>query len=109
MVGHLLQIAKEIGWIAAVIVYVLALAIGVLAVLFVLLYKPWEWFNARWRRHCLLCGRSFWKSDPRARQVYANWFCSEDCERTYFLDAGQYTDADGPYPVGTPRPKRVIQ
>jgi hypothetical protein len=91
-----------------VVVWLLATAAGILAVLFILFQKPWEWFNTRWRRCCLLCGRSFWKSNPRARQVYSAWFCSEECERTYFLDANQYTDADGPYPVGAPRARRVI-
>jgi hypothetical protein len=109
VLGHLLRIGREIGWIAALIFCVLLVAVGVLAVLFILLYKPWEWFSARWRRRCLLCERSFWKSNPHARRVYSAWFCSEDCERTYFLDADQYTDADGPYPVGAPRPRRVIQ
>ena len=44
----------KIGWIAAVIVYLVALTIGVFAVLFVLLYKPWQWFDDGWRRRCLL-------------------------------------------------------
>jgi hypothetical protein len=110
VVGHLLRIAREIGWIAAVIIWLLAVAVGFLAVFFLLLYKPWERFNARWRRHCWECEKWYWKSKPPAGQFYPNRFCSLKCEQRYFFEGDRYTsDGAGPYAVGAPRLKKVIQ